>query len=373
MDRLRTVQKLLADAEQHQGDDSWPHEPLKRKALRILDVIEPEHNAQPARQEKDLAAHTQHSEAPWAESWSNDPFTIADFDSNDVPQACEYEPAGARAFHYERGSREYVEVNDGDDNPRMSRRDWFELDQMLAQNDDWTSENSGVVEGESAQGMGKASRQSEDVASCVRHPSQNSYRQASNSSHSLTAVAGTSGSLHGPAETEPGSKGVEDELFNIALQRNLLNQGDRLEHFLDRCTWRVEDMIAQAKYTLASKPTRDEVEMYATLSPMRAEHAPSSETQHATTQTSLSGEEQNLEKFSYNAANQNLLMGDIDRLIEARNSRPGHIREKCNMTQRKRVASISQLPKPASHKSMKASMKAAVRSHLPIAIINFPP
>ncbi|KAL9638576.1 MAG: hypothetical protein Q9164_001465 [Protoblastenia rupestris] len=337
MDHVCTLQKLLADAESHSSDEVWPNDPLKLKALRIFGIKtkDPEPNPQLVNIEINDGTSGARSSNCTSEDerLAGDPFAPADFDSEEVRCASEHDLAEAMVWDSDEAETGYEEIAGEDDGERMSRREWFELDQLLARDDKsgWTSDDSWDVEGELAERMGNANWRIDDPNNCDSSPVE------SDSSASRYSGHGTPKSLESPTEKSRRSD-ADDEILKIR------NQEQRFDHCLDRCIWRVEDLIGPAEQILASKPASDEIEMYVEPMPGRKEGAFDQEAQYTEKQCSL--------------------MQDIDRLLDGLDHTAGQASARTTKAQEKQKTPMSQIPKLTSHKTV----KKVARSQLPTAI-----
>ena len=118
----------------------------------------------------------------------------------------------------------------------MSRLDWWELEQSIDQ------ENEKELLSQHLQAFDKpiSSPNTESTSFYPRDASNHEPRR------------NISFAVDGEEETD----------FETALQRNLRGCGPRFEFFLERCTWRVEDMLAEGRYTLTARTTPRDVESY---------------------------------------------------------------------------------------------------------------
>ena len=346
MDRFCTLPHLLADAEQHHGDGVWPDEPFKGKALPFL--THPRQTSRLAGEDNG----SQHSTTSDVQRRLSDPFAPADFSSKNVRYASEGEPSEPLGYCNGKEGTSNGDVGDLDDRERVSRREWIQLDQTLARGDEpvWISNRSPDIEGELAQWIGEAKwRGSEDErADMIESPCDKAVAVPEASTQDRTcwpqeicAVDTFPTTNMCRRETKLSS---EDELFNIALHRNLLNQGDRLDQFLDRCIWRVEDMIVQAKQMLALKPAREEVDVYMDPLSTAKKHGWDRATQSTTTQS--------------------ILMRDIERLLRAPSIGRVKTRIRVDTDKERHENNAIGTPKSVGRKPV----KAAARSHLPVMV-----
>ena len=340
MDHFHTLQKLLADAESHSSDEVWPNDPIKLKALRILGIMtkDLEPFSQPANiEDNDGTSRARCSNCTSEdERLAGDPFAPADFDSEEVRCASEHDPAEAMVWDSDEVETGCEEIAGEDDGERMSRREWFELDQLLARDDKSgrASDDSWDVEGELAEWMGDANWRIDDPNTCDRSPME------SDSSASRYSDHGTLKSLESPTEKSRRSD-ADDEILKIR------NQEQRFDHCLDRCVWRVEDLIGPAEQILASKPASDEIEMF--VEPM------------------LGRNERTFDQDAQYTEKQYSLIQEIDRLLDGLNHTAGQASARTTKAQEKQKAPMSQIPKLTSHKTV----KKVTRSQLPIAICKY--
>ncbi|KAL9101802.1 MAG: hypothetical protein Q9163_002973 [Psora crenata] len=351
MNRTRTLdEQLLANAAvRYDHDNRWRTEPLMRKASGMLAVpaTEPKRVVPSAGKYSDHAEDGDRSEDEWC---LGDAFASADWDSGDL--RCPSEDGSRGDYTVESDERDMVHEDVDDDDRydlRMSRRDWFELDRMLAPTDEagWIAANLGGAQSELRQCTDEDAHLQgvEFSPSIVGSPSEPPH-------HEIKSVPGMPtilDSLEDLMQCERvGIDNTEGKLFDIALRRNLLNQGERLNHFLDRCTWRVEDMIAEAEQTLLFHPTREEVEMY------HVESLPMGEDDLVAD-----------EEIEYATTTQSFLMREIDRLLDGPTVARVHARSRSSRPhtlEKKRP--VSRIPKPACRRTV----RTVAKSHLPIPI-----
>ena len=181
---------------------------------------------------------------------NEDAFAHADFTSRGSRHASEYDADEAqfscRGFHGEGETGTLSEDDWVGVDERRSRQAWWELDQRVAQHNEESWLSKDVTE----DGDDFAMRGDENTFSASKETSPSCSPQ------SLVAPA---------IRHQPSRDNGEGQSFEQILQQNLLRRGTRFDHFLDRCMWRVEDMIAEGTHTLAAQPLARDVDMYVEL------------------------------------------------------------------------------------------------------------
>ena len=174
-------------------------------------------------------------------------FAQASLISEDDACASEFEYDEVSLPHCD-SSREFEAHGSGEINERKPHLEWWELERDTTLHNDKQTNNPATQDNE------RWVEAKEDAFS-IPVP---------------TTPSSASSSLPSPLQPQPNPTAhdartrntAEDQAFEITLQQNLLGQGTRFENFLDRCTWRVEDMLAEGKHTLHEQPLARDVEMY---------------------------------------------------------------------------------------------------------------
>ena len=295
MDQSRSPQELLADLAIQQDDVCLDHA-LRRKSIKMngLTATEVDGAADLRREDRDRCLQSRGRDVPYGMSVVEDPVVSTDLEEGGECNASGHMHSKAPTLNTDEvsssdGGGSYEEEYRG-----TKRRKRFDLNDLLNKSEEagWIPKAPADVEDSLKQWMSDANWPHREADECVNKPCDFASQGVTDFNNPITALPRISGSSQSPIQDEQSTPPVQPKPPAIPLHSH---QQARLDHFLDRCIWRVDDMIAEAEFALASRPTREEVEMY--IEPLDAD-----------------GDDVPAEEFDPALA-QDALMRDIDGLL----------------------------------------------------------
>ena len=171
------------------------------------------------------------------EGEEDDAFAVAEFTNQERRHASEYSPDETTLFSSWNEEVQQSYENDNNEmetNARMSRREWWELEQSTVheKEEEWLSLRSQPIL---------------VPQSLLRTDSDPNYSQDASQDKPEQ-------NFNLPLED------AEKMDFETTLQHNLRGCGPRFDFFLEGCLWRVEDMLTEANDTLRARPAARDVD-----------------------------------------------------------------------------------------------------------------
>ena len=295
MDQSRSPQELLAYLAMQQDDVCLDHV-LRRKGIKMNGLTATEvDGAEDLRgNDCDRWLQSRGRDVPHRMSVVEDPFLSTGHEEGGECNASGHTHSKAPTMNTDEGDSSDGGSSYEEEDRRITRRKQCDLNHLLNESEEagWIPKSPADVEDRLRQWMGDANWPHREANEFVNKPCDSASQGVSDFNNPITTLPRISKSSQSPIQDEQRTTPLQPKLPAITLHSH---QQDRLDHFLDRCIWRVDDMIAEAEFALASRPTREEVEMY--IEPLDAD-----------------GDDVPAEEFDPALA-QDALMRDIDGLL----------------------------------------------------------